>query len=445
MRPMALLVSALCAGPALLACSDYKLSGGADVGGGDFPAIAVTPSAISAVTCPSSDRTVSVSNEGGADLEVAAVILEGEGWSTDADTSGFTLAPGEGRVFTLTGTEGSGSLRFESDDPDEPVVRVPLEATPDAPPVVSISSPADRAVLDVSGAVTLRGAVADDFDAAEALAITWQSSADGVIGTDPAAPDGEVQASWAFADRSPGEQVITLSAVDSCGNRASDALTVCQQAGYSSDELDIGAWHFEGVARWSEADDWLELTPAVEYAVGSAFATDTEVSGASVQIRFSFYIGDGTGADGISLTALDTERMSGFLGGTGCGIGYGDDGADCTDGPALPGWSIEVDTYYNEGQDPTEEDHLMFTFDGALDSSLVWVPLPEMEDTGWHELEVLVEAPRVIVRIDGISYIDQDIEGNFDFPAYVGFTAATGGLTNAHLIRSLEVTDYACE
>lgn len=447
MRPTALLASTLCAAAALVACSDYKLSPGEDAEGGGYPDITVEPASISLVTCASDDRTVTVSNDGDADLEIDVVALDAPGWSTAADTAAFTLAPGEGRVFTLTGAEGSGSLRFESNDPDEPVVRVPLEATLDGPPTVSITAPTADAVLDVGGAVTLTGAVADDFDAAEDLTITWRSSVDGVLGTDPATPAGEVRTTWAFADRSPGDHVIELTATDRCGSSAADTLPVCQQAGYTSDELDISAWHFEGVATWDEANDWLELTPPDGYVVGTAFATDTdtEVSGASVQIRFSFYIGDGTGADGISLTALDADRMTTFLGGTGCGIGYGDDDSTCTDGPALPGWSIEVDTYYNEGQDPTEEDHLMFTFDGDVGAPEVWVSLPEMEDTGWHDMEVQVEAPRVTVSIDGVTYIDQDITGFFDFPAYVGFTAGTGGLTNAHLIDSLEVTDYACE
>ena len=34
-------------------------------------------------------------------------------------------------------------------------------------------------------------------------------------------------------------------------------------------------------------------------------------------------------------------------------------------------WSIEVDTYYNGGYDPTDEDHVMFTFDGDVDDPAV--------------------------------------------------------------------------
>ena len=69
-----------------------------------------------------------------------------------------------------------------------------------------------------------------------------------------------------------------------------------------------------------------------------------------------------------------------------------------------------------------------------------------MEDTGWHEINVLVAAPRLTVTVDGTTTIDQDVSGgNFAFEGYVGFTAGTGGLTNRHLVASLEVTEPVCD
>ena len=51
----------------------------------------------------------------------------------------------------------------------------------------------------------------------------------------------------------------------------------------------------------------------------------------------------------------------------------------------------------------------------------------------------------VLVEIDGVAYIDEELNGFFDFPAYVGFTAGTGGDTNHHLIDSLTFTELSCE
>ena len=62
-----------------------------------------------------------------------------------------------------------------------------------------------------------------------------------------------------------------------------------------------------------------------------------------------------------------------------------------------------------------------------------------------HRMEVSVTDPHVTVVIDGVAYIDQDLSGAFAFPAYVGFTAGTGSVTNRHLIQDLTVTDRACD
>ena len=147
-----------------------------------------------------------------------------------------------------------------------------------------------------------------------------------------------------------------------------------------------------------------------------------------------FFVSGGSGADGFSLTALDVDRMSGFVGNTGGGIGYG----------GLPGWSIEVDTYYN-GHDPTAQDHIAFSLDGDVTNPLIWAALPEMEDEQWHHMKVTVAAPNVYAEIDGNTYLDATIGGNLNFNAYVGFTAGTGSLTNYHLIDSLMVTELVCE
>lgn len=60
-------------------------------------------------------------------------------------------------------------------------------------------------------------------------------------------------------------------------------------------------------------------------------------------------------------------------------------------------------------------------------------------------MKVDVAEPHVTVTIDGIVYIDDNLSGLFNFPAYVGFTAGTGQLTNKHLIDSLQVTETVCE
>lgn len=431
------------------ACSDYNLKPGDDVEPPDEseppppePDVEVSPTEVDlGAVCLAGQSTVQVQNVGEADLNVISVSTTGEGWSAEAELPAV-VAPGSSLPVIVMGSDGDGSLIVETDDPDEPTVEVPLYAVADQPPTVEIVAPAADAVLE-SGDLTLMATVWDDVDSPDALGLSWTSSADGLISTDPAASDGSAVATWADG-RTEGPHLVTLTATDSCGNTASDEASVCQQGGYLVDELDLDDWNFEGAATWDTTNNWLQLTEPLTDQVGTAFEISETVTGGNVEIEFLFYVSGGTGADGISLTAIDADRMTTFLGGTGCGIGYGGDAA-CTEGPALPGWSIEVDTWYNEESDPTSEDHVAFTFDGDVDDPAAWAALPDMEDGAWHTMNVSVVEPHITITIDGTAYIDQDLSGTFSFPAYVGFTGGTGGMTNYHLIDSLTVTEYVCE
>lgn len=435
----------------LAACSDYNLSTGdkpnpgADTGG--VPALALSPeSVLAAGACGAGDATVTLSNVGDADLTVDDLAVSA-GWSWSGLSLPLVLPPAGEAWITVRGS-GEGTLTVSSDDPASPVRTVPLAVPADTPPTIAADSPTSGSTLG-PGDLPLVVQVADAETPPDALAVTWESDVDGPIGA--ATVDGAGRATLLWGSRSPGPHSLRATVTDACGQSATLDLGVCQQAGYTVDQLDIASWNFEGAARWDSANAWVELTPADLNQVGTAFATDATVSADNVDISFLFFIGGGTGADGISLTALDSTRATTFLGGTGCGIGYGGD-APCTAGPALPGWSLEVDTHFNDGQDPTAADHLTFTFDGDVDDPAVWVEIPEMEEPGfptpggpgWHELSVRVLAPRLTVLLDGVPYIDQDLPGLFGFPAWIGFTAGTGGLTNTHVIDSLTVTETIC-
>ena len=404
-------------------------------------AITADPSFVAELgVCGSVHRTITLASTGTSDLTVADVVVDGEGWTMTGPDLPLVLAPGETAAIELTGTAGSATLTISSDASNDPDLQILLDATADLPPTVTMISPSAGSVLEVSDTV-FTATVTDDFDAPETLALQWSGSVDGVLGTDPADSSGAATLSWISAEHSSGAQDVSLTATDHCGNAAVAALDVCQQAGYIEDSIDLESWHFEGMANWNGTDGWLELTKPVTGQLASAFNTADVVTGDDVAIEFQFYVSGGSGADGLSLTALDTDRMTGYLGASGGSIGYGSDGAS----PGLPGWSIEVDTYDNGmPQDPTPLDHVMFTFDGNQASGSAWAALPEMEDGAWHTMTVVVKDPHVTVQIDGVAYIDQDISGYYDFPAIVGFTAATGSLTNFHLVDALQVTEYVC-
>lgn len=384
--------------------------------------------------CGARDYGVTLQNTGDAELVVAALDLVGDGWTLESVALPLTLAPGARQPLRLTTQGGSATLRVQSNDPGNTTLEIPLDATADLAPFVGIDSPAASATLAAGGS-TFVGRVADDVDAPEALSLRWISDMDGVVGSEPAGADGFARMSWDPSARASGPHTVVLEATDSCGNVATSEVSVCQQAGYVADSLDLSTWHFEGSALWDAANGWVQLTDASNNQAGTAFQTGSTVSADNVNVSFRFYVSGGSGADGISVTALDTTRMSGFVGSTGGGIGY----------LGMPGWSLEVDTWYNgENNDPTGEDHLSFHIDGNVGSYEAWATLPEMEDGAWHQMDLTVIGTRVRAAIDGVVYIDQDIPRITPFTAYVGFTAATGGATNAHLIDALEVTEYVC-
>ena len=228
----------------------------------------------------------------------------------------LVIAPGAAESLSILGTEGSAELTVRSNDPDEPAVMVPLSAVADQAPTVRIDSPSTGSLIDVGETTSFTATVSDDVDPADGLELVWTSDVDGELTTSPAADDGSAVYDWQPEIHTEGTHLVSLTATDTCDNSVSTDITVCQQAGYTVEQIELESWHFEGSANWDLHNDWVELTTNANNQVGTAFATDETVDGSSVEIEFYFYIGDGSGADGISLTALDTTRMTDWVGGT---------------------------------------------------------------------------------------------------------------------------------
>ncbi len=426
----------LLAMPALVGCSEYELEEMS------YGTLSVTPDAISLLgLCGYEERTVTLHSIGEVGVDILSISLEGEGWSLlEVPSVPFTIESGATVELSLLGNEGEATLTVETHAPDAPVATVPLSAIPNSAPSVGWVSPADDDIVLPGDELVVE--ILDADDPADELVVRWSSDVDGTVGVGFGDEHGQSATTWVEA--TGGDHVLTATVTDTCGTASSADVSICRQAGYLSEDLDLSTWVLDGTARYDTDYDWVELTDlSSTFQLGSAFQT-TATTGDDVQLAFSFYVSGGTGADGFAVTALDTTRASTYMAQSGGCLGYGGGGI-CGDFEPLYGWNIEVDTFHSDGLDPTAEDHLSFHFDGDVAGYETWAALPEMEDGEWHEMTIQVVAPRVTIAIDGVTYIDEDIEGHYDFPAEVGFTAATGGETNYHLIRSLSVIENVCE
>ena len=314
----------------------------------------------------------------------------------------------------------------------------------DAPPQILDHRPEMSEILDTEKVVPLEAWVSDDRTPANQLQVEWRLSAGGVLDAVVADDNGYAVGTWVDA-RATGDQTLVVTVTDSCGNVTETEVPVCQQGGFDVDLMDKDSWLLSGSA-FEGSDGSLVLTGPQMWQVGSAFLTGYPVNGSNIEVRFEFLTEGGNGADGMSLTALDTDRFTTLLGGAGCGLGYG--GGTTCDGlpvdPPLPGWSVELDTWFNRDIDPISDDHVAFAYDGQVANPLAFAALPELEETGWHDVEVRVAGGRVVVSVGDVVYIDEAATKDLDFPAYIGFTAATGGETNNHQVRGLQVTELIC-
>ncbi len=431
-----------------LSCTDYQIGKVQEPEApGVAPDILVDPLAIDlGVLCAEEEATVSVGNQGDGDLSLSAVLLQGDGWQWASEpTLPLVLAPGEWTTFLLVAGPGTATVRILSDDADSPDISVPLSAAGDEPPTLTLETPLANGAFPIGARTELVGFVSDPNVDPTTLSIVWSSDREGELATVIPDADGRFVYPWDALAHRPGPHRISAEVVDACGRSAEDAVEVCQEAGYVADGLDLSTWHMEGTAMWDVSENAVELTSLDQFAVGTAFQTVAAVPADAVSIQFAFQTGGGTGADGFSITALDVDRMTSFMGAPGCALGYGEAHESCIDtGEALPGWSVEVDTYYNPYIDPSSNDHLSLTFDGDLDTVAAWSDLEEVEDTGWHILQIDVDAPHITIWMDEMVLVDADVPSFLPFDAYIGFTAATGGDTNEHTIAALEVTGKTC-
>ena len=422
-----------------LGCSDYGFE---DTPRARVPELVATLTPIDDGVCIDTSVEVAIQNTGDGVLTVSFLGVEGADWTLGPVAMPLVIAPGAVERLRLVGSGGTSTLVVRSDDPERREVQITLAAEANVAPLTLIVSPAEEQSVQVGADLTLSAFVEDVDDTLDSLALEWVSSLTGSLGTATPDGDGRVERTWTAGERAAGPQIITLGVRDPCGAVGDAAVFFCQDGPYEVNPIIEEAWHYEGAAALS--GDVLTLTETTSESVGAAFDLVSVFDGDRVAIDFEFQIEGGPGGgEGVSVTMLDADRREGYIGGDGCGLGFGG-GAACTSGPALPGWSLAIDTHTDPG-DCLEGPHLAFAVDGDVNAFGPCASLPEVDDGAWHSVALSLEAGILNVSVDGLPVIAAGVESLSAFPGFLGFTASTSALPNAHRIRSVRVVDSTCE
>ena len=194
-----------------------------------------------------------------------------------------------------------------------------------------------------------------------------------------------------------------------------------------------GGWQLNGATTLTAGG--LELTNATAKAASGSAFWPTAITGATtVTAGFDSTIGSGTGGDGLTLAFADadagaTAKSRGVNGG---GLGWS----------GIPGFAVALDTHKN-GTDPSNSFiGVAIGFDSTATSNLVWTAttgtalLPLR--TGVRHISVSIAAGVLTVSMDGTQLLTTAVA----LPKHllIGFTGATGGLTDEHDVSNVVLT-----
>jgi hypothetical protein len=204
------------------------------------------------------------------------------------------------------------------------------------------------------------------------------------------------------------------------------------------------SWSLNGNATLRDSGDTLRLTDTNSYQRGSAWAPDKVSLAHDFSVAFSFRIGDGTAADGLTFTVHDNVAGTATLGADGGYLGYlgvnksvaflydtWENGLD-TDRIPGPNTSVAVGGNLSPWGGATVG-HAYELRDKVLYS---WVDYSAATHT--YSMYISDTALKPLVAQETLDGALSDLSSTG--LAYIGFTAATGGATDNHDILSVSIT-----
>jgi hypothetical protein len=189
-------------------------------------------------------------------------------------------------------------------------------------------------------------------------------------------------------------------------------------------------WRFNGTAAMSGAS--LVLTPARTVAAGSVLYS-APVATDGLVASFGLSMTGGTGANGATFALLDPATGSAAsLGSAGSGLGFA----------GLSGVAVVFSTYPQQGIDSHNFVEVATgTAGGGLTRIGSTTAVPNLR-SGTHHVLIGVDGSTLRVAVDGAAVLSVAVP-SLTPTAIVGYTAATGALTDVHSITDAQVVTGA--
>lgn len=195
------------------------------------------------------------------------------------------------------------------------------------------------------------------------------------------------------------------------------------------------AFDFENEAGWDSQEHVLFLTRAVSDKAVAMFANHA-LTERFWEATFRYKAGGGTGADGFTFMFYKNQAAYGRPG-AGGGLGF-----ILHDNIPVAGYGIEFDNYHNNFE--SSDRHIALIKDN-VDNHLTSRNDPRTEDNQWHDARIAFNSGRISVYVDNDRVLEYTIP-NVDYTySGVGFSSATGGEHNNHIIDNFELRGSSLE
>ncbi len=172
----------------------------------------------------------------------------------------------------------------------------------------------------------------------------------------------------------------------------------------------------------------VRLTQAVSGQIGVVYLNEPVAVSSDFSLQFDFWIGGGTGADGLSVALLDICTW------------WPEPPLFGENGPGVDSLAIEFDTFDNGGDDP-DNNHASVIVNGIVIATQT-VTVFDLDSAFWIQADVLMHDGLLDLQISAgeqsqVLFTDLSLDDLLIDRAFLAFGARTGGFHNEHYISNL--------